>query len=181
MSGSATPQDQGGQVIYLAEAAARMRDEAIAGARARLGVPERDLPLERLLGRAEFLDYVKYGLATGVAAMLAGNVPRIQAIYLYDPSGNPGREATGASPVDVTVHLLVRVGKPSAALAALITSLDRAVLASVQELPSPVFTRRTFMLDVSVISDADVAHNRGYAALLNSVFAPPLKVWERDA
>lgn len=166
------------QVLYLAQAAESIRDEALASAREKLAAPERDLPLDKLWECADFLDYFKYGLATRVAAVLVASDPRIQAIYLYDPSGNPGGEAR---PGDVTVHQLVRVGRSSAALEAFVASLDRALLASLQQVSAPVFAARKFILDTCLISDEDAELGRGYAALLNSVFAPPLMVWERKA
>ncbi|MBN2303881.1 MAG: hypothetical protein JXQ72_05360 [Anaerolineae bacterium] len=180
------PNDQPNSVLYLADAAQTIREEALASARAKMAVPDRDLPLAQLLERADFLDYVTYGLATGIAAVLASHDSGIQAIYMYDPAGNPGGSSgnVGGNPgsdgvrASLAVHQLIRVGRPSAALEILITALDHALLAALRDLP--VCAGRAFILDASLISDADAAQERGYAALLNSMFAPPLKVWERE-
>jgi hypothetical protein len=73
----------------------------------------------------------------------------------------------------------VVVQSPSAALDAFIASLDRALTASLNELPSPKFEQRTSILDVNILTEGDVKQGRGYAVLLSSVFTPPLQVWQR--
>jgi hypothetical protein len=77
------------------------------------------------------------------------------------------------------VHLLVKVSAASAALNAFVASLDRALTASLKELPSQAFTHREFILDVVVVDEEDVRLRRGPAAVITSVFAPALKIWER--
>ena len=161
------------QVIYLQQAVEVLRDQAIERARSKLAPHDQSLPLAQLLQRADFLDYLRYQLATGIARILAENEPRVGEVYLYDPAGTQS--------ADPAIHALVRVSAPSAALQAFISSLDRALLGSLRALPASNFAQRQFILDISLISDADVAQGRGYASMLSSLFAPPLKIWERDS
>jgi hypothetical protein len=144
---------------YVEDSIRAVRDNALVEAREKLGAFRQDETVEALLARAGFMDRFKYALASGVAATLAANDKRVQEVYTYDPSAVPDSEGSATLPVDPAVHLLVKV--------------------SLKELPSPVFTHREFILDVVVIDDEDVRLRRGPAAVITSVFAPALKIWER--
>jgi hypothetical protein len=74
---------------------------------------------------------------------------------------------------------LVQVAKPSAALEVLIVSLDKELTAKLRALPSTRFAERASVLDVNLLTEEDVRLGTGYAVMLSSVFAPPLKVWQR--
>ncbi len=93
---------------------------------------------------------------------------------------NPDSESGEDMPMEATVHLLALVAAPSAALESFVAALDSALTASLKELPSPLFASRESVLDVNLITEKDVRLGLGYAALLSSVFAPPLKVWSRE-
>ena len=165
------------QVPALDEVAETIRDNALASARVKLWEPERSADLAALLCRADFLDYFKYGLASGVARTLAASDPNVQAVYVYDPSTNADSDSGEDMPQDATVHLLLRVTQSSAALEAYIVALDRALAASLIALPSPRFAQRESILDVNSVSDDDVRRGVNYAGLLAGVFAPPLNIW----
>lgn len=169
---SITPLDEVVETIY---------QDAMTLAQERISAPLRGLELKRLLRRPEFVDNLKYGLATGIANALAANDPRVLAVYAYDPSTNPDSDSGEDLPIDPTVRLLVLVQSSSAALEAFIASLDRGLTASVKTLPSPKFEQRTSILDVNILTEHDVKAGRGYAILLSSMFAPPLKIWQRES
>jgi hypothetical protein len=76
--------------------------------------------------------------------------------------------------------MLLLASTPSAALDAFISSLDRALMASLRELALPVLKQRDFILEVNLVTKQDIQYQIGYAKLLSSVFAPPLKVWQRE-
>ena len=166
-------------VLPLDEVAETIRDDALEIANERLSAPFKGLELKRLLRRPDYVDNFKYGLALGVANMLSANDPQVQAVFLYEPSDNPDSELGSDLPVEGTVHILVVVKSPSAALKALIASLDRALTASLMSLPSPAFAERESLLDANLLTQADIEQGRGYALLLSSMFAPPIRVWQR--
>lgn len=146
--------------------AALIRGEALARARQRMG---RALPgdLAGWLRHPNFFEYFSHALAFGVARALATD-ESVLAVYACHPDGDTTPEAT--------LHLLVRASAPSAALAAFVVDLDRALTASLRELPSPRFAARTFTLDVCLVSEDDIRLGRGQARLLSAVFSPPLKL-----
>jgi hypothetical protein len=166
------------QISPLSEVAETIREEAINEAREKIADPT-DMELPRLLGQLDFLNAFQYEVALNVANILAKHDQNIQTVYAYDPGLNADSESGEQLPPDMTVHLLVLVTKPSAALEALVKSLDRALTISLRELPSPLFMNREFILDANLVTEEDVKLRRGYGSMLNSLFAPLLKVWQR--
>jgi len=165
-------------VLPIDEAAETIRDDAVEFARQQ--VDGEDAGLMSLLGRRDFLESFKYGLVTRVAEVLAATDRNVLGVYTYEVDMNPDAEIGGELPLDATVRLLVHVSTPSAALQAFIGALDRAVLGSLKELPSPLFKERAFILDANLITRQDIQQRIGFAKLLTSPFAPPLKVWQRE-
>ena len=166
-------------VLPMPDLAEQLRSDALAHARQKMALAQREEDLKTLLALPAFLDAFVHALASGIAAALAENDQFVQAVYTFDPSLNPDSESGDDLPVSGTVHLLVRVTKPSAALDAFIASLDQALTAQLRELPSTKFAQRTSVLDINLLTEEDVRLGAGYAALLSSVFAPPIKVWQR--
>jgi len=169
------------KVLPMRDLAETLRDDALTQARGKFSALQRGADLRALLDLPGFLDAFKHALACGIAKALAENAQFVQAVYTYDPSINPDCESGEDLPVSATVHLLVLVSKSSAALEALIVSLDEALTGKLRELPSNKFAQRTSVLDVNLLTEQDVQRGVGYAALLSSVFAPPIRIWQRQA
>jgi len=165
-------------VSPIDEVAETIRDDALAFAKKQLD--GEDAGLIGLLGRRDFCESFKYGLVSRIAEVLAAADPNVLAVYTYDLDLNPDAEIGGEIPLDATARLLVHVATLSAALQAFIGALDRALLVRLKELPSRLFAERTFILDVNLITAHDIQYRIGYAKLLTSPFAPPLKVWQRE-
>ncbi len=116
----------------------------------------------------EFGDAFKHALASGVAYALAENDKFVRAIYAYEP----------ASADHSTIHLLVRVTKPSAALEAFIATVNRALMTQLHHRGQ--LAPRESVLDVNLFTEEDVRRGVGYAALLHSVSPPPKQLWQRE-
>lgn len=121
----------------------------------------RDLMRDPAL-RAHF----KRQLAVCVAAVIGASDARVLSVFTYDLA-------------DPALHLLVLASQPTAGLTAFLTSLDRSLLASLEDLPLPDLEGRESLLDVHVISPKEVRLGIGYAALLSAVFTCPIKIWKR--
>ncbi|HJW84244.1 MAG TPA: hypothetical protein VJ754_08060 [Anaerolineae bacterium] len=165
---------------YLDEAAETIRDDAIAQARQKLGAAQCRTGLDSLLRRPDFLGYFQHGLASGVVNVLAASDQAVHAVYTYDPSINPDNEAGACLPQDAAVHLIVVVAAPAAAVEALIAALDRALTASLKDLPSPRFAQRESLLVVSLVSLEDVRCGANCAGRWVGLFAAPLEIWRRE-
>lgn len=169
-----------GQVTRLQEVAETIRDNALAAARSRLLARQQEAALADLLQQQAFLSSFKNGLADGVTNVIVANDGNVQAIYLFEESTNPDSETEDALAPDMTVHLLLLVDTNSAALEAFIESLDRSLTELVRDLPSPLLTKRTSLLNVIPITQDEVDGKQGYGALLSSMFARPVKLWARE-
>jgi hypothetical protein len=168
------------RVTSLRELAKTIRASAIAKALSdRRSHACNEALLELELGRPAVVEAVKDGIAQDVARTLAAHDPQIQAVYAYDPSGNPDNETGEDRLPDVTIHLLVLVATPSAALQSFILALDGALTESLKELPAPIFQMRESVLDINLLTPKDVQQHTGYAGLLSSVFAPAIQLWRR--
>jgi len=170
---------EGNFILSLDEVVETIRDDALAQARRKLDALWQGRDLSTLLRRHDFFDYFKYGLASSVAKVLAANDDSVQAVYAYDPSINQESEVDDDLPQDAGVHLLVLVTTPSPALSAFVAALDRALTASLKDLPSPRWSQRVSVLDVNLVTEEDVRRGANYAGLLSGVFAPPLRIWQR--
>lgn len=167
-------------VLSLQGVVKTLLDDALARAKQKLSVPERNASLEKLLGLSVFQNSFKYGVAQGIARVLSENDKFVRAVYSYEPSMNPDSESGEDLQQSATVHLLIVVSQSSAALGALIGSLDRSLVAALQDLPSSKFQKSAPMLDVNLVTEQEIQQGTGYAVLLSSIFAPPLKLWPRE-
>ncbi len=168
------------KVTQLQEVAETIREDALVLARSKLPRFQRDQDLEILFQHRDFLERFKCGLAKGIGDTLAAHDEQVSALYLFNPSANPDAESGEEIQLDATLHLLLLVNTPTAAMAAFIASLDRALTQCVKELPLPLSPKCDSILDVIPITTEDVKKRRGYAALLSSIFAPPLKICQRE-
>jgi hypothetical protein len=169
------------QVSRLDEVAETIIDVALVQARKKLSVSQRDSSLAILLQRQDFIDYLKYDLAIGLAKELATNDKSIGAIYIYEAAANPDLESGEGLPQDIAIHLLLRVAKPTAALEAFVASMDRALTQGLKKLSESRFSGRASILDVNLVTEEDIQRNTGFSAILSSIFAPPLLIWKSDS
>jgi hypothetical protein len=104
----------------------------------------------------------------------------VQAVYYFDPNLNPDAQTETGLPLDASINLLVRVESNTAALQAFIEALDRALTQQIRQLPSSTLADLNSILNAIIITGEDVAHGRGYAVLLSSLFNKPRRVWPRS-
>lgn len=167
------------QVTHLEKVAKKICNTALAEASIRLMPVQQDLGLEYLFQHRNFVQDFKYSLAKEVAQTLAQHDKRVQAVYWFEPAANPDVEAGEYFLVGPTIHLLVLVEAASAVLDTFVAALERGLIECLKELPSVLFTECRLLLDVNLVTPEAVEHRTGLANLLSSIFAPPLKLWER--
>lgn len=122
--------------------------------------------------------YCLYSVAKQVGEAIGSLDGNVRAVYTFDCDATPEDEClseiTRGAPL---VHLLVWTRRKTAALCALVSVLDRALVrayAGVLGKGQPAS-----LLDVQVIDDVDVGRRSGYGALLGSMYHRPVQVWER--
>lgn len=157
-----------------------IRNNAITHSRMKMPAQLQNEELPRLLKRRSFVQYFRHALAYEIAQVLGTVDQHVQAVYLFDEAINPDAETEDYLPhVDLTIHLLLKVTSNSAALDAFITSLDRTLTEDLRKM-SDAFAGYTSFMDVIPITEHAIQERRGYAALLSSIYAHPLKVWPRE-
>jgi hypothetical protein len=168
------------QVTTLMDTAETIKKNSLERARTKLPPRERQRELAVLLARRDFVDYLNYHLALEVARVIASHDQRVRTVYLFEESANPDAQTEEYPAVkDLTIHLLILVSSASAALEAFVVSLDRTLTEVLNELPSEPFAGRTSFLNVLPITEADIEQGLGYAVLLSSIHARPVKIWQR--
>ncbi len=164
----------------LRELAGAICTEALGKALRNYGAYADDESLLELdLRRPAVLEALKDSLALGVARALAAHDAGVQAIYAYDPWANSDNETAEARAFDATLHLLVVVTAPSTTLPAFILALDQAVTVSLKGWPALAFQAYASILNINLLTEEEVQRRTGYAALLSSIFAPPIEIWRR--
>jgi hypothetical protein len=167
------------QLTQLEKVARKICNAALAEAATKLMPIQQDLGLEYLFQHRNFVQNFKYSLAKGVAQTLAQHDKRVRAVYWFEPAANPDVEAGEYFLVGPTIHLLVLVEAASVALDTFVAALERGLIERLNELPAALFTECRLLLDVNLVTLEAVKHRTGLANLLSSIFAPPLKLWER--
>lgn len=165
-----------GPVTTLQEIAETIEYDALREARTKMIQPERATGLSDLLQRSEFVNLFKFSMAGSVAGQIAAYDSQVQAVYYFDPYLNPDAETETYMFPDPTVNLLIQVAAKSAALQSFIDALDQALAAQMRQLPSPIFSSLTTILNGIVITETDVAEKRGYATLLSSFYLRPRRL-----
>ena len=143
-----------------------VRAEALDLARLNLTSDDRAASTRDLMRDPALRAHFKRQLAICVAAVIGASDARVLSVFTYDLADPP-------------LHLLVLVSQATAGLAAFLTSLDRSLLASLEDLHLPELEGRESILDVHVITPKEVRLGIGYAALLSAVFTSPIKIWKR--
>jgi hypothetical protein len=143
-----------------------IRAEALDQTRLHLTSDNRAASTRDLMRDPALRAHFKRQLAVCVAAVIGASDARVQSVYTYDLA-------------DPLLHMLVLVAQPTAGLTAFLTSLDRSLLASLEDLHMPELEGRDTILDVHVITPKEVRLGTGYEALLSAVFTAPVKIWKR--
>jgi hypothetical protein len=122
--------------------------------------------------------YCLYSIAKQVAKTIGSLDGNVRAVYTFDYDATPEDECLSevvrGAPL---VHLLVWTQRRTAALRALVSALDRALVRGYAGALGN--GQPASLLDVQVIDDADVGSRSGYGALLSSMYHRPVQVWER--
>ena len=165
------------QVMDLGERAAAICEMALNEARLKLPKVFDEMKQVDLLADPTYMTYFKNEIANLVADEIVQNDGSIQSIHIFNPEMNPGSEDVPHGPIDLNLHLICVTPKPSAALNALVAGLDRGITTAINGLPTTRYSHLETVLDVIFITQKEIHDRKGYAALLSSIFAPPLQIW----
>jgi hypothetical protein len=150
-------------------------EKALNDAKAQLHPLLRNVELDRLEQRYEFVQAFKSALEGRIARNLAIWQPGVQAVFKFDETRTKHREAW-----DGSIHLLVKTPRLSDALKALGKKLDRSLVRCLKQLGWSRFRKRQSILEIQQVTPNEVRRGISYGAMFYAVYSAPVKVWPQN-
>ena len=169
-------------VVFGNDVVTGVMDEALEFCAEKAGLKGKEAAREALhTGDCSVCEYLRYGLAKGVAKYLGAVDDTVQAIYTYEPEyATSGDEPTrDQSDLSLGLNLIARVTRKNAALSSVVASVSLALNEEFKQLGCPKASTLCCELDVKVADDEEVQRRIGYGALVNSLYVRPMEVWAR--
>jgi len=157
------------------QAARDICDKSLNEAKEQLHPLLRNVDMERLVQRNDFLQAFKSALERRIARKLATWQPGVQAVFKFDETPMESLERW-----DGSIHLLVKVPRLSNTVKALGKTLDKVLVRRLKQLGLPHFEKRQSVLDVQQVTPNELRHGVGYGGMFWAVYTVPVKVWSRD-
>jgi hypothetical protein len=149
-------------------------EKALKDAKEQLHPLLREVEVERLEKRDEFVRAFRQALELRIAKKLALWQPGVQAVFKFDESWMENRFAW-----DGSLHLLVKVPRISDAIQSLGKRLDHALLKSLRQSGWSRFRNKRSILEIQQVTPNELRHGIGYGAMFWAVHSAPVKVWSR--
>ncbi|HHY93485.1 MAG TPA: hypothetical protein GX513_00525 [Firmicutes bacterium] len=128
-------------------------------------------------GEAETVGYFRYVLAREVSAFAGGQDPTLHSVYMADLDRNGDVEPSLRS----VITLIPVVEEETAAGASLWDWIDERVTAEVKTLLGADVFEMGSLLDVHLVTEAQIKERSGFAALIGSLHTPALCVWAKPS
>jgi hypothetical protein len=157
------------------QAARDICDKSLNEAKEQLHPLLRNVDMERLEQRSEFLQAFKNALERRIARTLAAWQPSVQAVFKFDEIPMESLESW-----DGSIHLLVKIPRLSNTVKVLGKTLDKVLVKRLKQLGLPRFEQRQSVLDVQQVTPNELRHGIGYGAMFCAVYTVPVKVWSQD-
>ncbi len=155
-----------------------MMEDALEFCARKTGLNDREQVLEAMhRGDCSVCEYLRHGLAKGVAEYLGSMDGTVEAIYTYEPEYTAGMGEP--VPVSPGLNLIARVSRKSAALSSVIASVSSALTEEYRHLGCPKANALCYGLDVKMTDDDEVQKRIGYGALINSLYVRPTEIWHK--
>jgi hypothetical protein len=134
-----------------------------------------------LQGHCSDCRHMAASLARQISEYL-GRVDRtVKSIYHYEPVEAPDTTSPENYPPYVGINLVVWVERKSAALSALLDTLETVLKSSQRIIGCADASPRCFSLDVKMVSDQEVQEQRGLGLLVENAYLCSKPVWKRPA
>ena len=133
-------------------------------------------------GQADICECMRVNLIGQIAEVLGEIDKTVKSIYTYNPVAQPqrpGNEIQVTGDKGASINLVVWVDRKSAALNALVTSLEKDLRASQLQLGCLKGDRPCFSLHVNMVDDSDVKEQRGFGVIADSEYLRSRRVWAR--
>ena len=156
----------------LEQVANNLCKQALDDAKSELHPLIRNVELDRLDRRHEFIQAFKFALEERIAHKLAIWQPYVQAVFRFDESCIENRNSW-----DGSIHLLVKVPHLSNAIIALSAMLDQCLIKYLRRLGWSRFRKQQSVLEILQVTPSELRHGISYGAMFCAVHSVPVKVW----
>jgi hypothetical protein len=137
-----------------------------------------------LMGECEYCQCLSDRLVRQIGEYLGKVDKTVKAVYQYTPFENP-QESSDETQVsfkkDSGINLVVWVERKSAALNALLETLETALSTNQHKIGCPKSAPSCYVLDIETVSDSEVKDRRGLGLLVENSFLKSNLVWRRLA
>lgn len=157
------------------QAANDICEKALNDAKEQLHPLIRNVELNRLDKRNEFVQAFKLALEHRIARKLTSWQPGVQAVFKFDESWIQNRDSWNGS-----IHLLVKLPRLSNAMKALGKKLDQNLVKRLKQLGWSRFHRRQSVLEIQQVTPSELRHGISYGAMFYAVYSVPVKVWPQN-
>ncbi|NIM94446.1 MAG: hypothetical protein GTO18_12155 [Anaerolineales bacterium] len=127
-------------------------------------------------------DYLRYGVAKGIADYFGKMDTHTRAIYFYNDGESTlmwDKSSPKSAKLTPGIRLILWASKKSPALMALVNAVIESVENELRELYCPNANALCNQLDVIVVDDQEVEGKTGYGALIESLYFRPIEIWHR--
>jgi hypothetical protein len=135
-----------------------------------------------LMGQCEHCKCVSDSLVRQVSEYLGRVDKTVKAVYQYEPAESPQdsqSEDRASLKKHTGINLVVWVDRKSAALKALIGTLEAVLSTSQRKIGCMNAAPGCFVFDVEMVSDQDVQERRGLGLFVESAYLGSRPVWKR--
>lgn len=147
-------------------------EAALNDAKSRLHPLNRNMKLDRLGNRPEFVQELKSALEQRVAQKLADSQLGIQAIFKFEEEWMKSQSSW-----DGSIHLLVQVACVSDLISVWVYNVDQGIVQYFHRSGWSRFSKRESVLDVQQVTSNELRHLTGYGAMFCAVHNVPVKIW----
>jgi hypothetical protein len=136
-----------------------------------------------LSGNCEHCQCISDSLVVQISQYLGQVDKKVKAVYVYEPvSSTQPLELSGDGlrKIRVGINLVAWVEQKSAALCAVVNTLETALSESLREIGCIEAQPSCFTLDVEMVDDEDVLEQRGYGLLVDSQYLRAKVMWDRS-
>lgn len=133
-------------------------------------------------GNAEICNCIRVNLTNQIAKKIGEIDKTVKAIYTYQAvdTSKYSDDSPGLNQrVNYTINLVVWVERKSAALDALVASLEKDIQESQEKQGNFVGNRYQFNLNLISIEDDDITNNRGFGSIVNNEYFRTRRIWNR--
>lgn len=159
----------------LGQIATDLCEKALNDAKEQLHPLLRDVALDQLDKRPEFIEMFKRSLEQRIARKLPAWYPGVEAVFQFNATRMETLESW-----DGSIHLLAKVPRLSETLRILGRRLDRSLVKYLRGLNWLRFQKQQSILDVQQVTLSELRHRIGYGAMFCAMYNTPVKVWPQD-